>query len=124
MGGDEDCSVMQTVREHIPRQRGYYDFTQSVRDDIEATFLNTCEFGAYHNLDGVKVKCAVQKSRFGRLTVDGIYQRDSVLYIDARSIRKPEPGIIVRLDGEKYLVVDADSLQGEMWKITLRRADT
>lgn len=111
---------MQTVREHIPRQAGYYDFTQSVRDDIEATFLNEREFGAYHNLDGVSVKCVVQKSRFGQLGEDGIYRRDHVMYVDTRDIRLPKPGMSVRLDGQKYLVTDAENLQGEMWKVTLR----
>lgn len=117
MGSNEGSCIADIYRE-------VYDFSLSVHDDVD-TFMNTHEFAAIHDINGEKIPCVAfsrsLKSYDSRVSssYEGIMSRGIIIYIKNEYIVNAEPGRTVRFDGRVYVIDNASSIQGEIWRIEL-----
>lgn len=100
-------------------------FKELLQNDIKAVFLNPCEFGEAHTIDGKTMVAViddlenVEREKKMKSSMDGIYARQLFLYVAAADFGGfPDQGRIINLDGNIYTVVDATD-EGGIYGITL-----
>ena len=100
-------------------------FKEAVTNDISAVFFNLEEFADTHNIDGTDMAAIiddieqVEREKRMKSYMDGIYARQVLIYVKASEFGPlPAQGRLVKLDGKRYMVLDATD-EGGVYAITL-----
>ena len=92
-------------------------FKRCVGYDVTNVFLNLDEFADWHDIDGVKLRCIVDKdmtetySNASADPIEGVFHNTVTLYVRSMDIERPVEGELLRLDGSLHLV---ESVSDEM----------
>lgn len=100
-------------------------FKELVHQDIKNVFLNLAEFGETHTVNGKPMAVVfddienVEREKKMKSNMDGLYARQYFLFVAADDFGPlPPQGVLVTVDGKRYIVVDATDESG-MYGITL-----
>ena len=90
------------------------NFKEARESDIDAVFDLT-ELAEEHSIDGRTVTAVITShldTQPGLPDPDGQQARERTVHVRATDLPKPRPGRVLKLDGESYLVDDAEVMGG------------
>lgn len=84
-------------------------FKEMLADDVKAVFLNANEFSDYHDLNGERVLCQIDKnivedSGAGAHPLEAVFVNTLTIYVAAGDIDKPVEGQILSVDDSMHIV--------------------
>lgn len=84
-------------------------FKEMLADDVKATFLNASEFSDYHDLNGERVLCQIDKNIVsgtddGAHPLEGVFVNTLTIYVAAGDFEKPVEGQILSVDDSMHIV--------------------
>ena len=89
-------------------------FKEIMQRDVKSVFFNEMEFADRHMVDDAEMVAMIDdmenidREKKMKSNMDGIYARQILLYVQASDFGGlPAQGRLLRLDGRKYIVVDA-----------------
>lgn len=89
--------------------------------DVQNVFLNLNEFADYHDIDGEKVKCVIDKNIISEIPENGLvgdFINMTTLYADSKDLEVPEEGQWMSIDDSRHFVQSVS--EGTMLVIVLR----
>lgn len=90
--------------------------------DVQNVFLNLNEFADYHDIDGEKIKCVIDKNIISEIPENGLvgdFINMTTLYADSKDLEAPEEGQWMSIDDSRHIVKSV-SIEGTMLVIVLR----
>ena len=90
--------------------------------DVQNVFLNLNEFADYHDIDGEKIKCVIDKNIISEIPENGLvgdFINMTTLYADSKDLEAPEEVQWMSIDDSRHFVQSV-SIEGTMLVIVLR----
>lgn len=95
------------------------NFKELIAQDLANVFLDTEEFGEFHDIDGEQITCVLYDTTQQNKAQEGVYESVTMLFVNASSLSdRPVPEQHMRIDGDLRLVRKCDENMG-MLEITL-----
>ena len=99
-------------------------FKDAVRKDVQATFLNLDEFADYHEINGERIPCVLDKDvtgeapkAKGNVTMEGVFVNSVTIYVAENALKtRPVEGERLDVDGSLHIVSSVSDEAG-MWVI-------
>jgi hypothetical protein len=85
-------------------------FKDAVATDVKAVFLNADEFSDYHEINGERVLCQIDKNMIGEASdtqshpLEGVFVNTLTIYVDSNDIEKPVEGQLLSVDDSMHIV--------------------
>lgn len=81
-------------------------FKDAAASDIKRVFLNADEFSDYHDIDGERVLCQIDKNvtKGAAASLEGVFINSLTIYVSSEDIEKPVEGQILSVDGSMHSV--------------------
>ncbi len=82
-------------------------FKDALAVDVKKVFLNADEFSDYHDLDGERVLCQIDKNLIDGAQgteTEGVFVNTLTIYVSADDIEKPVEGQILSVDDSMHIV--------------------
>lgn len=88
-------------------------------EDVDSVFLNPDELADYHNIEGQRILCIVDRNLTtpADAVFEGVFINAVTIYVNKNTMRKPKEGARLRLDGSLFIVRSV-SEEGGMFVIT------
>lgn len=83
-------------------------FKDAIAADVRNVFLNADEFSDYHDIDGERVLCQIDRNVIGEANgtmahpLEGVFVNTLTIYVGSDAIEKPVEGQILSVDGSMH----------------------
>jgi len=97
-------------------------FREQLEKDIRSVFLNPCEFGEMHQIEGREDLCGLTDDVYKEGDASlGVIDAELIIYATPSDLPpRKSPGASLNVDGREYIIIDW-SVDAAIAKITLQQ---
>lgn len=90
-------------------------FKDLVAADVNSVFLNLDEFAEEHDINGVRVRCLIDKNINSDPSIAlalGVYSNTFTVYVPATEMKPPKVESFLKIDGSRHAVQSVSVEEG------------